>query len=88
MAKLTGNERLAGIREEVLVVTVKESVSPTAKERLVRMHARAVLTEQWLGHEGRVKVVLLGVLLDCDSVGHAVVSHLQGICVAHVDLML
>ena len=54
----------------------------------MRVHARAVLAEQRLGHEGRVQAVLEGVLLDRDPVGHAVVGHLQRVGVAHVDLVL
>ena len=52
------------------------------------VHAAAVLAEQRLGHERRVQAVLHRVLLDRDAIGHAVVGHLQGVLVAHVDLVL
>ena len=52
------------------------------------VHPRAVLAEQRLRHEGRMPPVLHGVLLDRDAVRHAVVRHLEGVGVAHVDLVL
>ena len=88
MLELAGDERLAHVREEVLVVGVIERVLAVAEQRLVRVHARAVLAEQRLGHERRVPAVLHRVLLDRDAVGHAVVGHLQRVRVAHVDLVL
>ncbi|CAB4860385.1 unannotated protein [freshwater metagenome] len=88
MAQLAGNEGLPRVREEILVVWVEESVLPAAEQRLVRMHSGAVLTEQRLGHECRVVAVLHCVLLDRDPVGHAVIRHLESVCVAHVDLVL
>ena len=54
----------------------------------MRVHARAVLAEQRLGHERRVQPVLHRVFLDRDPVRHAVVGHLQRVGVAHVDLVL
>ena len=88
MAQLAGDERLADVGEEVRVVGIVEGVAPAAEQRLVGVHARAVLAEQGLGHEGRVKAVLHRVFLDRDPVGHAVVGHLQRVGVAHVDLVL
>ena len=86
--ELAGDERLADVGEEVLVVGVVEGVALVVEQRLVRVHAGAVLAEQRLRHEGRVPAVLHGVLLDRDAVGHAVVGHLQRVRVAHVDLVL
>src|SRR3954452_19838635 len=88
VAQLAGDERLADVGEEVRVVLVEEGVAPPAEERLVRVHARAVLAEQRLGHERRMPAVLHRVLLDRDAVRHAVVGHLQRLGVAHVDLVL
>ena len=79
---------LAVVREEVLVVGVEEGVLAVLGERLVDVHARAVLAEQRLRHEGRVPAVLHRVLLDHDPVGHAVVGHRERVLVAHVDLVL
>jgi hypothetical protein len=86
--QLAGDEGLARVGQVVLVVRVVEGVSPVLEERLVRVHPRAVLTEERLRHEGRVPAVLHGVLLDRDAVGHGVVRHLETVCVAHVDLVL
>ena len=86
--ELAGDEGLADVREEVLVVGVEEGVAPVLEERLVGVHPRAVLAEHRLGHEGRVPAVLHRVLLDGDAVGHAVVGHLHRVGVAHVDLVL
>ena len=74
--------------QEVLVVLVVERVAAVLEQRLVGVHARAVLAEQRLGHERRVPAVLERDLLDRDAVGHAVVGHLQRVGVAHVDLVL
>ena len=76
------------VRQEVLVVGVVERVAAVLEERLVGVHARAVLAEQRLRHERRVPAVLHRVFLDRDPVGHAVVGHLQRRRVAHVDLVL
>ena len=86
--ELAGDEGLADVREEVLVVRVVEGVAAVLEERLVGVHSRAVLAEQRLRHEGRVPAVLHRVFLDRDAVGHAVVRHLQRGGVAHVDLVL
>ena len=88
MLELAGDERLADVGQEVLVVGVVEGVLAVREQRLVGVHARAVLAEQRLGHEGRVPAVLHRVLLDRDAVGHAVVGHLHRVRVAHVDLVL
>ena len=76
------------VGQEVLVVGVVERVAAVLEQRLVRVHAGAVLAEQRLGHERRVPAVLHRVLLDRDAVRHAVVGHLQRVGVAHVDLVL
>src|SRR6185312_10498819 len=43
VAQLAGDERLAGVREEVGVVLVEERVAALAEQRLVRVHPGAVL---------------------------------------------
>ena len=88
MTQLAGDERLADIGEEVLVVGVVERITAVLEQGLVGVHPRAVLAEQRLGHEGGVQPVLHRVLLDRDAIGHAVVGHLQRVGVAHVDLVL
>ena len=88
MLELAGDESLADLRQEVLVLGVVERVLAAAEQRLMRVHARSVLAEQRLGHERRMPAVLHRVLLDGDPVGHAVVGHLQRVRVAHVDLVL
>ena len=88
MAQLAGDEGLADLRQVPLVVGVEEGVAPVVEERLVRVHARAVLAEDRLRHEGRVETGLLGDLLDDQPVGQRVVGHLQRRREAHVDLVL
>src|SRR5205807_3482090 len=60
VSELARDERLAGGREVPLVVAVEEGVAAVGEERLMRMHARAVLAEDRLRHEGRVVAGLLG----------------------------
>ena len=88
MAQLAGDERLADVGEEVRIVGVEEGVALASEQRLMGVHARAVLAEQRLGHERRVIAVLERVFLDGDPIGHAVVGHLHRVGVSHVDLML
>ena len=71
-----------------LSFVVVERVPAVLEQRLVGVHAGAVLAEQRLRHERRVPAVLERDLLDRDAVGHAVVGHLQRVGVAHVDLVL
>jgi hypothetical protein len=63
-------------------------LSPVREQGLVRMHARAVLAEDRLRHEGGVEACLLGDLLDDQAVGQRVVGHLEGRREPHVDLVL
>src|SRR3954463_4576312 len=51
--ELARDERLAGLREVVLVVAVVERVAAVLEQRLVGVHPRSVLAEQRLRHEGR-----------------------------------
>ena len=88
MLELARDERLAHLRQEVRVVGVVERVLARAEQRLMRVHARAVLAVQGLRHEGRMPAVLHRELLHRDAVRHAVVGHLQCVRVAHVDLVL
>jgi hypothetical protein len=88
VAELAGDERLADIGQEVLVIGVVERVPAAFEQRLVGVHPRAVLGEQRLRHERRVPAVLERDLLHRDAVRHAVVGHLQGVRVPHVDLVL
>ncbi len=69
-------------------VGVEEGVAVAGEERLVDVHARAVLAEDRLGHEGRVDAVLERHLLDDEAIGHGVVGHGHGVGVAQVDLVL
>src|SRR3954468_9227675 len=46
VAQLAGDERLAGVRQEERVVLVEERVATLAEQRLVGVHAGAVLAEQ------------------------------------------
>ena len=75
-------------REVVRVGAVEELVPPVGEERHVRVHARAVLAEERLRHEGRVDAVLRRDLLHDQPVGDRRVGHLERGCVAHVDLVL
>ena len=52
------------------------------------VHARAVLAEERLWHEGRVDPVLRRDLLHDQPVGERGIGHLERRCVAHVDLVL
>ena len=58
------------------------------EERLMDVHAAAVLAEDRLRHEGRVDAVLPGDLLDRGAVGHHLVGHHERLVVAQVDLVL
>jgi hypothetical protein len=74
--------------EMPLVVSVEELVAAVGEERLVRMHARAVLAEERLRHERRVVAVLLRDLLHDEAVREHEVRHIERVCVADVDLVL
>ena len=68
---------LAVVGQVPLVVGVEERVAAVREERHVRVHARPVLAEDRLRHEGRVDAVLRGDLLDDQPVGDRVVGHLE-----------
>ena len=81
-------KRLADLGEVPLVVGVEEGVLAVREERLVRVHARPVLAEDRLRHEGRVVAGLLGDLLDDEPVRDRVVGHRERVGELHVDLVL
>ncbi len=83
-----GNVALGGIAQEVLVVAVIKGVVATAEQRLVGMHAAAVLTEDRLGHEGGIDAVLGRDFLDNQTIGHSVVGDLESVVIADIDLVL
>ena len=70
------------------VLRVEEGVPTVLEERHVRVHARAVLAEERLGHEGRVVAVPGGYLLHHQPVRQRLVGHVERVVVAHVDLVL
>ena len=76
------------VGQVVLVVSVEEGVAPVREERHVGVHARAVLAEERLRHEGGVVARLLRDLLHDQPVGDRVVGHVERRGVAHVDLVL
>ena len=72
----------------IFVLGIKKCVFVTLEQRLVAVHAAAVLTEQGLGHEGGIDAMAHGDLLDHEPVGHGIVRHGEGIGVAQVDFVL
>ena len=76
---------LAGQRVAVLI---EELVDPINPERLVDVHAGAVVLEQRLGHEGHGVAVLIGDVLDDVLVEHHLVGHVDQGLEAHVNLGL
>jgi len=78
----------AHLRQVARVRRVEEGVAVAGEQRLVGMHPAAVHACQRLGHEGGVDAMLHRHLLDGDAVGHATVSHGQGVSVPQVDLVL
>ena len=79
---------LRRLREVVRVLRVEELVAAALEQRHVGVHARAVLAEERLRHEGRVVAVPGGDLLDDEPVRHRLVGHRERVVVAHVDLVL
>ncbi|MBS1226427.1 MAG: hypothetical protein H6R32_361 [Candidatus Aminicenantes bacterium] len=67
---------------------VEEEVPAVAPERLVDVHAAAVLAVDRLGHEGRVQAVHAADLPDHVAEEHGRVGHVDGVEVAEVDLVL
>ncbi len=61
----------------VLIVGIVKGIFITAEQRLMRVHAAAVLTKDGLGHEGGIDPMLPGDLLDRDPEGQGFVGHLQ-----------
>ena len=66
----------------------KKDVAVTLEQGEVRVHARAELVGEGLGHEGRQAALLEGHLLHDGAEGHDVVRHRQGVGEAQVDLVL
>ena len=69
-------------------VVAEEGVVVAAEQRLVHVHAAAVLAVQRLGHEGGVHAVVGRDLLDDQAADHDAVGHDQGLVVVRVDLVL
>ena len=69
-------------------VVAEERVVAAAEQRLVHVHAAAVLAVHRLGHEGRVHAVVGRDLLDDQAGDHDPVGHHQGLVVVRVDLVL
>ena len=88
MAQLPGDKRLAHSAQQVLVIGVIKGILATAKQALVGVHSRPVLTHEGLGHKGGVDAISVRHLLHHRAVGHHVVGHTQGIIKSHVDLVL
>ena len=74
--------------ELVLAGGVEEGVAVTLEQGEVRVHARAELVGEGLGHKGRQAALLECHLLDDGAEGHDVVRHGQGVGEAQVDLVL
>ena len=88
VAQHAGHVRLRDRREVVLVGLVEEGVAVALEQRLVRVHAAAVLVGERLRHEGGVDVVRERDLLHDEAVRHRAVGHRQRVGVAQVDLVL
>ena len=75
MAQLAGDEALGQIGEVVRVVGREEGVHLSAEQRLVHVHAAAVLAMQRLGHEGGVHAVVGCHLFDDEAGDHDAIGH-------------
>ena len=84
----SGDEGATDGGELVLAGGVEEGVAVTLEQGEVRVHARAELVGEGLGHEGRQAALLECHLLDDGAEGHDVVRHGQGVGEAQVDLVL
>src|SRR6185312_1622334 len=76
------------LAELVQAGCIIECVVVAAKQRLVRVHAAAALTEDRRGHERGDEAELLGHVFDDKPEGRDVVGGAQSIGVAKVDLVL
>ena len=83
-----GDEGPTGGGKLVLAGGVEEGVAVALEQGEVRVHARAELVGEGLGHEGGQAALLQGDLLDDGAEGHDVVRHGQGVGEAQVDLVL
>ena len=88
MREHSGDVTLRHRRQVVLVAVVEERVAILLEQRLVRVHAVAVHSEDGLRHERRVHAELLRRLLHREAVRHDVVGHGQRVGVPEVDLVL
>src|SRR5205809_1140055 len=77
-----------GLRDQPVPLRVEEQVLRVLPQAHVDVHARAVVTEQWLGHEGRRVPVLGAHVLDDVLVHHQLVGHACERGEPHVDLRL
>ena len=78
----------AALAEAAVGRGVAEQGLVAVPDRLVHVHARAVVGEQGLGHEGRGLAVLLGDVLDHVFVLDQLVGHRDQRVEPHVDLAL
>ena len=78
----------AGLRDVGVAATLVEEVLAVLPDRLVGVHAGAVVLEQRLGHERRRLAPLLRRVLRAVLVPAHLVRHLRQGVVAHVDLGL
>ncbi len=72
----------------ILVLGVEEGVALASEQRLMDVHAAAVLVGQGLGHERGVDAVPHGDFLDNQAIGHGAVGHSESVGVAQIDLVL
>jgi hypothetical protein len=77
-----------GLRDLVFPLRVEERVPVSGEQRLVSVHARAVLPEDWLGHERGVKIVRHGRVPDDEAERGQVVRCRERVGVLEVDLVL
>ena len=88
MPELPGDEALGDVAEVIGVGLAEDRVVVAAEQRLVHVHAAAVLAVERLGHEGRVHAVVGRDLLDDEARDHDAVGHEEGLVVVRVDLVL
>ncbi len=83
-----GNVGFGQVGEMILVAGIVEGVNLSLKQRLVGVHAAAVLTEDGFGHKGGIHPVLPGNLLDRDPESCGFLGHFQPLIVTQVNLVL
>ena len=88
MLEQTGDVAVCRVGQLLLTLGIEEDVLALARQRLVAVHARAVLTEDRLRHEGRVQTELCGDGADHVPERDQHVSALERVGVAEVDLVL